>query len=80
MCVDWQLVLIVCRRVRCMRQVFPAGVILADGDFSELESVIIGAPLDMTNKYLRAVAYYEVCGLFILLVHVTRSATLDKST
>ena len=35
-------------------------MILKDGEFSDIENVIIGAPLDMTNRYLRAVAYYEV--------------------
>ena len=39
---------------------FQSGVVLADGDFSELESVIVGAPLEMVNKYMRAVAYNEV--------------------
>lgn len=41
-------------------QVFDAGVVLADGEFSELESAVIGAPLEMTNNYMRAVAYNEV--------------------
>lgn len=41
-------------------QVFDAGVVLADGEFSSLESAIIGAPLEMTNKYMSAVAYNEV--------------------
>lgn len=43
-----------------LMQSFPQGVYLADGDFSELEGVIFGAPIEMTNKYLNAVAYYEV--------------------
>ena len=33
---------------------------LADGDFSELEAIVVGAPLEMTNRYMRAVAYNEV--------------------
>eukprot|EP00904_Undaria_pinnatifida_P001500 jgi/Undpi1/11350/HiC_scaffold_30.g13647.m1 len=41
-------------------EVFQSGVVLADGDFSELESVIVGAPLEMVNKYMRAVAYNEI--------------------
>lgn len=43
-----------------MLQVFDTGVVLADGEFSQLESAIIGAPLEMTNNYMRAVAYNEV--------------------
>lgn len=39
---------------------FDAGVVLADGEFSTLESAIIGAPLEMTNNYMKAVAYNEV--------------------
>lgn len=42
------------------KQVFEPGVVLADGDFSGLESVILGAPLEMTNNYMDAVAYNEV--------------------
>ena len=42
-------------------QVFEAGVVLADGEFSGLESVILGAPVQMTNNYMNAVAYNEVC-------------------
>ena len=34
---------------------------LADGEFSGLESVILGAPVQMTNNYMNAVAYNEVC-------------------
>lgn len=41
-------------------QVFDTGVVLADGEFSQLESAIIGAPLAMTNNYMKAVAYNEV--------------------
>ena len=39
---------------------FDAGVVLADGEFSQLESAIIGAPIELTNNYMRAVAYNEV--------------------
>lgn len=48
-----------------MLQSFPAGVILADGEFSKLESVVIEGPLELTNKYLEALAYYEVRRLSI---------------
>lgn len=41
-------------------QVFDTGVVLADGEFSQLESAIIGAPLEMTNNYMSAMAYNEV--------------------
>lgn len=51
-------------------QSFPAGLILADGEFSELEGVIIGAPLQLTNNYLQAVAYYEVRGKLSMACHV----------
>lgn len=54
-------------------QVFDTGVVLADGEFSQLESAIIGAPLEMTNNYMRAVAYNEVrvqAASFILLMNV----------
>lgn len=44
-------------------QVFEPGVVLADGEFTGLESVILGAPIDMTNNYMTAVAYNEVRSL-----------------
>lgn len=39
---------------------FEPGVVLADGEFSQLEGVVLGAPLGMTNNYMKAVAYNEV--------------------
>lgn len=41
-------------------QCFPQGVILAEGEFSDFESSIIGAPLEITNKYMEAVSYFSV--------------------
>ncbi|CAM9859080.1 unnamed protein product [Ectocarpus sp. 4 AP-2014] len=41
-------------------EVFEPGVVLADGKFTGLESVILGAPIDMTNNYMKAVAYNEI--------------------
>lgn len=50
----------VCCLIYPIREAFPADMILKDGEFGEIENVVFGAPLDITNKYLRAVAYYEV--------------------
>lgn len=52
--------LIKCTPFRLSKQVFEPGVVLADGEFSGLESVILGAPLEMTNNYMDAIAYNEV--------------------
>lgn len=49
------------RIIRPSKQVFEPGVVLADGEFSGLESVVLGAPLEMTNNYMDAIAYNEVC-------------------
>ncbi|CAM9726654.1 unnamed protein product [Discosporangium mesarthrocarpum] len=43
-----------------LEEVFPQDLILMQGDFSELETKILSAPIEMTNSYVRAVAYYEV--------------------
>ncbi len=59
--------MVVCSHLTfCVWQVFEAGVVLADGEFSGLESVILGAPVEMTNNYLNAVAYNEVsCAFYV---------------
>ncbi|CAM9176858.1 unnamed protein product [Pylaiella littoralis] len=41
-------------------RVFEQGVVLADGEFNGLESVLLGAPLEMTNNYMDAIAYNEI--------------------
>lgn len=62
-----------------LTQAFPQGFILAEGEFSKLEQVVFGAPLEMTNKYLNAVAYYEVRGPPTISDYIMDETTLSNA-